>query len=198
MASLIFASSNLHKAEEIRFLVKDCFTFKTLREAGIEIDIEEPYDTLEENALEKSRTIFNLTKVDCFSEDTGLYVKALSGEPGVRSARYSEGSRYESNLTKLLGKLAGIKNREAYFKTVVSLVIAGENHLFEGKCEGTIIASASGTSGFGYDPVFRPLGSSATFGEMSLTEKNTFSHRRKAIEKMMLFIKEHYPEIYKI
>ncbi len=197
MTNLIFASNNLHKAEEIRFLVKDRFTFKTLKEAGIYINIEEPYEALEENALEKSRTIHTLINEDCFSEDTGLFVNALSGEPGVKSARYSEGSHYESSVTKLLHKLKSVENRAAYFKTVVSLIIEGENHFFKGKCEGTIIATPTGNSGFGYDPIFMPLGSSKAFAEMTLDEKNTFSHRKHAIERMILFIVSHYPEKYK-
>ncbi len=197
MANLIFASNNLHKAEEIRFLIKDKFTFKTLKEAGIFIEIEEPYDTLEENALEKSRTLHHLTHEDCFSEDTGLFVDALSGEPGVKSARYSKGSHHESNVAKLIHKMTGIKSRAAYFKTDVSLVIEGKNHFFEGKCEGIIIATAMGNSGFGYDPIFMPLGSSKTFAEMTLDEKNTFSHRKQAIERMILFIISHYLEKYK-
>lgn len=197
MAKLIFASNNLHKAEEIRSFVKDRFTFKTLKEAGVDIDIPEPFETLDENAFEKSKTIYTVTQHDCFSEDTGLFVEALFGEPGVKSARYADDSGYNSIVAKLMAKMENIENRNAYFKTVASLIIAGKTYLFEGKCEGTIIAKATGVNGFGYDPVFVPAGAENTFAEMTLSEKNIFSHRRKAIESMISFIIKNYPGKYK-
>jgi XTP/dITP diphosphohydrolase len=197
MSELIFASNNLNKAEEIRSFVKDLFTFKTLKEAGVDIDIPEPFETLEENAAEKSTTIYTLTQQDCFSEDTGLFVEALDGAPGVKSARYAYGSGYENNVAKLMAKMENIENRVAYFRTVASLTIAGKSYLFDGKCQGTIIAKAMGVNGFGYDPVFRPKGAANTFAGMSLSEKNTFSHRRKAIESMITFIIKNFPGKYK-
>lgn len=197
MSALLFASNNEHKAEEIRSFVKDWFTFKTLKEAEIDIDIPEPFNTLEENAANKSTTFFELTKYDCFSEDTGLFVEALNGEPGVRSARYANGSGFENNVTRLMAQMENLQNRKAYFRTVASLIISGKSYLFEGKCEGTIIAKATGVHGFGYDPVFIPKGSEKTFAEMPLVEKNIFSHRRQAIEKLISFFNTHFPAKFK-
>jgi len=197
MPELIFASSNAHKAEEIRSFVNDVFSFKTLKEAKLDINIPEPFDTLEENAAEKSTTIYTLTKQDCFSEDTGLFVEALNGEPGVKSARYADGSEFTNNVEKLMAKMENAKNRKAHFRTIASLIVSGKPYLFEGKCEGTIIAKATGINGFGYDPVFMPNGSVKTFAEMSLSEKNIFSHRRKAIESMISFIIKNFPGKYK-
>lgn len=196
MAHLLFASNNIHKTEEIRSVVKQRFIFKTLKEAGIDIDIPEPYNTLEENAREKSKTIYALTNTDCFSEDTGLFTDALSGEPGAKSARYADGSSYAGNIERLMAKLNGIENRGAFFTTIISLVISGNTHIFSGTCRGTIIANATGNGGFGYDPVFMPLGSLHTFAQMTLAEKNIFSHRRKAVESMITFIASNYPEKY--
>lgn len=161
----------------------------TLKEAGIDIDIPEPHDTIEANASEKSRVIYAMKKVNCFSEDTGLEVKALNGEPGVKSARYAgEGRSSEDNIIKLLSKLEGIEDRSARFKTVISVIIDGQEHLFEGICKGRIITEKRGDKGFGYDPVFIPDGSEKTFGELDLTEKDRFSHRAKATEKLVAFL----------
>ncbi len=197
MPQLIFASNNLNKAEEIRSFVNNQFTFKTLHEAGISIDIPEPFDTLEENAYKKSKTIYTLTQNDCFSEDTGLFVESLYGEPGVKSARYADGSGYAGNVVKLLAKMEDVENRKAYFKTVASLIIAGKAYLFEGTCEGIILAKCTGINGFGYDPVFVPDGSGNTFAEMTLDEKNIFSHRKKAIGSLISFITKSFPGKYK-
>lgn len=186
---LIFATNNQHKADEIRAVLPSHFSIRTLKEAGIDIDIPEPHDTLQENAREKARTIYNLTGTNCFSEDTGLEVFALNGEPGVRSARYAGGERsFQQNIEKLLNKLNGKEDRTARFRTVVCLLLDGEEHFFEGICKGRIIAKQKGTEGFGYDPVFVPDGADLTFAEMSLSEKNDFSHRRKAIDSLVLFL----------
>lgn len=187
---LIFATNNEHKAEEARSVLGKYCTIKTLKEAGIYVDIPEPHNTLEKNATEKSSFIYHLTKRDCFSEDTGLEVKALAGEPGVRSARYANDGLFNNNIDKLLYNLRDKQNREAQFKTVISLIFKGKEYLFEGVCKGTIIATRRGELGFGYDPVFVPKGAGKTFGEMSIKEKNLYSHRRKAVEKLVKFLEK--------
>lgn len=186
---LIFASNNQHKVDEVRSALPDEFEIITLKEAGIDIDIPEPYDKLEENASCKSRTIYDMTGTNCFSEDTGLEVKALDGEPGVKSARYAgDGRSFDANIEKLLINLAGKPDRAARFRAVISLLIEGRETLFEGICEGRIIEEKRGKQGFGYDPVFIPAGSVKTFGEMSLEEKTRYSHRARAIEKLVAFL----------
>lgn len=186
---LIFATNNQHKVDEIQYIISNKFEVVSLKEAGIDIDIPEPYDTLEENAIEKSSTINRLTNTDCFSEDTGLEVDALNGEPGVKSARYAGDVKdFDKNIEKLLLKLGESQNRKARFRTVISLILNKEQHLFEGVCEGHIICSPKGTNGFGYDSVFIPDGAEQTFAEMTMSEKNDFSHRKKATEKLVLFL----------
>jgi XTP/dITP diphosphohydrolase len=189
MMKFIFATNNQHKAEEMRYALGNKFEILTLKEAGIDIDIPEPHETLEENASEKSETIYRLTKTNCFSEDTGLEVYALNGEPGVKSARYAgDNKSFDANIEKLLTNLTGKSNRKARFRTVISIIIDGKEMLFEGICEGKIINEKKGSLGFGYDPVFVPHGGIKTFAEMSLEEKNKFSHRTKAAEKLVIFL----------
>lgn len=186
---LIFATNNQHKADELRPLVDAKYQVITLREARLDIDIAEPFDTLEENASAKSGTIYDLTGINCFSEDTGLMVDALNGEPGVKSARYAgEKCSFEDNVQKLLTNMKDKPNRSARFKTVISLIINGEETYFEGVCEGQITDVPRGNGGFGYDPVFIPEGSNKTFAEMSRDEKAVFSHRAKATEKFVAFL----------
>ncbi|MBL7742388.1 MAG: RdgB/HAM1 family non-canonical purine NTP pyrophosphatase [Chitinophagaceae bacterium] len=186
---LIFATNNQHKADEVNAVVGNSIHVITLKEAGLEIDIPEPYDTLKANASEKSRVIYQLTQANCFSEDTGLEVKALDGEPGVKSARYAGDDRsFDKNIDKLLQKLQEKPDKSARFRTVISLIIDGKETLFEGICEGSIIDEKRGVHGFGYDPVFIPNGSDRTFGEMTMAEKARFSHRKKAIEKLVAFL----------
>jgi XTP/dITP diphosphohydrolase len=186
---LIFATNNQHKAEEVNAVVGSSFQVITLKEAGIDIDIPEPHDTLEANATEKSRVIYELTKTNCFSEDTGLEVKALNGEPGVKSARYAGDSRsFDKNIEKLLQKLQDQPDKTARFRAIISLIIDGNETQFEGICDGKIIDEKRGIDGFGYDPVFIPDGSDMTFGEMKLEEKTLFSHRKKATEKLVAFL----------
>jgi XTP/dITP diphosphohydrolase len=190
MNTIIFATNNEHKVIEVRAILKKMFKILSLKEAGIEIDIPEPYNSLQENAFEKARVIHQLTGKNCFAEDTGLEVEVLNGEPGVKSARYAGEERsFEKNIDKLLGKLENKENRNAQFKTVVCLIENGKQKIFEGTCKGTIIAQRRGDSGFGYDPVFIPDGSAKTFAEMSMEEKNRFSHRKKAIEKLTRYLK---------
>ena len=189
MQQLIFATNNQHKTEEIRSVLKARFNIITLTEAGIEIDIPEPFDTLEENAREKATTIYNLTGISCFGEDTGLETHALNGEPGVKSARYAGEERdFAANIEKLLNRLKDKTDRTARFRTVISLILEGTEYQFEGICEGYIAEAPRGEKGFGYDPVFIPLRSNRTFAEMSLTEKNQYSHRGKAVEQLVQFL----------
>lgn len=185
---LLFATNNNHKADEIRAVLKNNLEIETLNEAGIDMDIPEPFDSLEENARNKSMTIYEMTGLDCFSEDTGLEVDALDGDPGVKSARYAgENRSFDANIEKLLSNLAG-KERNARFRTVISLLIGGKETLFEGVCEGKIAEEKAGQNGFGYDPVFIPAGSDKSFAEMDLEEKNRYSHRKKATEKLVAFL----------
>lgn len=189
MDTIIFATNNQHKVDEVRSVLGKSFNIITLKEAGIDIDIPEPHDTLEANASEKSKTIFTLTNKNCFSEDTGLEVESLNGEPGVKSARYAGDSRsFDDNIDKLLFNLKSEKNKLARFRTVISLILEGKEYLFEGICEGKIISEKKGINGFGYDPVFIPNGSNKTFAEMDMSEKNKFSHRKKAMEKLINFL----------
>jgi len=188
---LLFATNNQHKIEEIQFATGDRIKVIGLKDAGISIDIPEPHDTLEKNASEKSSTIFALTGISCFGEDTGLEVEALNGEPGVKSARYAGTGFSEDNINKLLHQLEHQTKRNARFRTVISLIWNGSEHLFSGICEGVIINERKGIGGFGYDPVFMPSGSNRTFGEMEPEEKNRFSHRKKAADQLVLFLQQH-------
>lgn len=186
---LIFATNNQHKVEEVKAVLPAHLQVVSLKEAGIDIDIPEPHLTLEENATEKATTVYHLTNTACFSEDTGLEVKALNGAPGVRSARYAgENASFEENIHKLLQALTGQTNRVARFRTVICYIVEGTMHYFEGRCTGRIVAVPNGAKGFGYDPVFVPDGSDKTFAEMTIEEKNTYSHRRKAMDKLVAFL----------
>ena len=191
MNNIIFATNNQNKVEEVRAVLGKGFKIVTLKEAGIDIDIPEPFDTLKANASQKSKTIFDITGQNCFSEDTGLEVDALNGEPGVKSARYAgEGRSFDDNIDKLLGRLQDADSRLARFRTVISLILDGKEYFFEGICPGRIIMERIGNNGFGYDPVFVPDGSDKTFAEMAMAEKNKFSHRKKAMEKLISFLSE--------
>jgi len=188
---LIFATNNQHKVTEIRAVLPSSFEILSLKEGGIDIDIPEPHDTLEANAREKAVTIYHMTNTACFSEDTGLEVEALNGEPGVRSARYAgEDQSFQNNIDKLLLNLKGQENRKAQFRTVICLIMEGNIEFFEGVCEGQIISEQKGGEGFGYDPIFVPNGAEKTFAEMSLEEKNQYSHRRKAVDKLVSFLNQ--------
>lgn len=190
MEKLIFATNNQHKIDEIRIVLGSIFDIITLRDAGINIDIPEPYDTLEANATEKSMTIYKITNKSCFSEDTGLEVSYLNGEPGVKSARYAgEDKSFEANIDKLLDKLCNSEERNAQFRTIISLIINGEETQFEGICKGVILKERKGSKGFGYDAVFVPDGSDLSFGEMTIEEKGQFSHRKKAMIKLIDYLK---------
>ena len=186
---LIFATNNRHKVDEIRHAVGNRLEILSLEEAGIDIDIPEPHPTLQANASEKSKTIHALTGLNCFSEDTGLETEVLNGEPGVHSARYAgEEKSFIKNIDKLLANLSGAANRKARFRTVISLIWQQQEYFFEGICNGTIIEQPRGNRGFGYDPVFVPEGETRTFAELNMEEKNKFSHRKKATDKLLSFL----------
>lgn len=187
--TIIFATNNQHKVEEIKAVLPDDLHVISLQEAGIDIEIPEPHDTLQANAMEKAQTIYRLTSVDCFSEDTGLEVEALNGAPGVKSARYAgDEKNFQKNIDKLLQALHGKENRKAKFRTVICLLLNNKAHFFEGICSGTISEMQKGRDGFGYDSVFIPDGTQATFAQMSLSEKNMYSHRRIATDKLVTFL----------
>jgi len=194
MIKLIFATNNRHKVEEIQSAIGSALEVISLRQAGIDIDIPEPHNTLEANATEKSSTIHRLTGMNCFSEDTGLEVDALNGEPGVKSARYAgEDKAFEQNVEKLLHNLGSNPDRRARFRTVISLILDDKEHRFEGVCEGSILREPAGNGGFGYDPVFVPDGANRSFAEMTLEEKNQYSHRRKAADQLVAFLHKSVP-----
>ena len=187
--TIVFATNNQHKVDEIRSAVPNYLSIISLKEAGIDIEIPEPHETLQENAAEKARTIHRLTNAHCFSEDTGLEVFSLNNEPGVHSARYAgEDKSFDKNIDKLLFNLEGSLERKARFRTVICLILEEKEQFFQGICEGTIINEKRGTKGFGYDPVFIPTGSGKTFAEMTIDEKNLFSHRKKATDKLVAFL----------
>jgi XTP/dITP diphosphohydrolase len=189
MHTLIFATTNRNKVAEIQSLVGPNFTIIPLKEAGIDIDIPEPHDQLEANALEKAMTIFNMTQQNCFSEDTGLEIDALDGAPGVKSARFAgENSNAQSNIDLVLSKMAGIENRTAQFRTVICLIWENQTYYFEGICKGQILSNMQGENGFGYDPIFVPDGANKSFANMTMEEKNTFSHRKKAVTQLFEFL----------
>ena len=189
---IVFATNNAHKLREVQQLLGDRFTLITPRECGICEDIPEDEPTLEGNALQKARYIFQRTGIDCFADDTGLEVDALGGEPGVRSARYgsAEGHDDEANKRLLLKNMDGKENREAQFRTAIALIMGGEEHLFEGIVRGHILTAEQGDGGFGYDPLFAPEGDARSFAEMSAEEKNAISHRGRAIAKLVEWLQQ--------
>lgn len=187
---LIFATQNANKAREIQALLPESIEVLSLQDIHCDDDIPETASTLEGNASLKSHYVVEKFEVNCFADDTGLEVEALNGRPGVLSARYAgEQKNPEDNMALLLSELKNVSNRAARFRTVISLVIDGKEQLFEGIVNGTIIEEKRGTEGFGYDPIFVPENETKTFAEMSLVEKNRFSHRARALEKMVGFLK---------
>lgn len=189
---LIFASNNQHKIAEVQAIVPAHLKIVSMKDAGIDMEIPEPHATLEENAREKARAIHQLTGENCFSEDTGLEVFSLNGEPGVHSARYAgEDRSFSKNVEKLLNNLKGSTDRSAQFRAVICLIMNGEEFFFEGIAAGKIIDMPKGAEGFGYDPVFVPDGAEKTFAEMTMAEKNLYNHRRKATDKLVAFLNQH-------
>ena len=187
---LCFATNNMHKLEEVQALLGDQFSLVTLEETGCFDDIPETRDSIAGNSSQKAEYIWDNYQVNCFADDTGLEVAALNGEPGVYSARYAGPQRNsDDNINHLLEKLKVHTNRSARFKTVITLVINGIYHQFEGIAEGTIIFEKWGTQGFGYDSVFIPSGHDRTFAEMSMAEKGKLSHRAKAFAKLTDFLR---------
>lgn len=186
---LVFATNNTHKLEEVREVVKDKFEILSLKDIGCDEDIAEPGETLEENALIKARYVKEKYGYDSFGDDTGLEVEALNGAPGVYSARYAgDGHDAKANMRKLLANLDGVTNRKARFRSVIALILDGEEYLFDGKINGKIISEEKGTAGFGYDPVFMPDGYTATFAELGSDVKNNISHRALAVKALCSFL----------
>lgn len=196
MKTLVFASNNAHKLEEIRAILGNKFDVKSLEDIGCNVDIPETGTTFRENALQKARYVKEHFGFDCFADDSGLQVEALGGEPGVYSARYAvkngrqvtAGNKDDANMDVLLEKLAGDENRKACFRTCIALIYEGETHFFDGVVEGHIITEKRGDGGFGYDPLFVPDGYEKTFAEMGNEVKNNISHRAKAVEKLAEFL----------
>lgn len=190
---LVFATNNRHKLEEVRAIVGDRVEVLSLNDIDCHDDIPETEDTLQGNALIKARYIYEKFGVDCFADDTGLEVDALGGEPGVYSARYAgEECCSEANMQKLLHNLTGKIDRNAQFRTVIALIINGEEKLFNGIVKGTIAEEKMGDSGFGYDPIFIPEGFSESFAQMSSDQKNSISHRYRATKQLSDYLKEKY------
>ncbi len=188
---IIFATNNAHKLSEVQAVLGDQFELVTPRQCGVEEEIPETAETLEGNACQKARYLYERTGLDCFADDTGLEVDALGGAPGVHSARYAtDGHDFTANNRLLLKNLAGEENRRARFRTAICLIEGGEEHLFEGVVEGRIIDHEAGSEGFGYDPLFVPEGFDRTFAEMSADEKNNISHRGRAVRKLVAYLHE--------
>ena len=187
---LVFATNNEHKLREIKSIIAESINLLSLNDINCNEDIPETGSTLESNASQKANYVFDKYKVNCFADDTGLEIDALNGEPGVYSARYAgEEKSSERNMQKVLEKLKGEKSRSAQFRTVISLIIDGEELLFEGKVEGRITESPRGKQGFGYDPIFVPDGFEKTFAELGDSIKNKISHRARAVEKLAEYLK---------
>jgi XTP/dITP diphosphohydrolase len=186
---IVFATNNPNKLAEIKALVPDSIEIISLKEIGCYDELPETRDTLEGNALQKAEYVVNKYQIPCFSDDTGLLVDALNGEPGVYSARYAglENSS-EKNMNKLLKNLEGQNNRSASFETVVALILNGQNHIFNGSVVGEITVEKQGLDGFGYDPIFIPENGKLTFAEMSKEAKGKISHRGRAVRKLITFL----------
>lgn len=187
---LVFATNNRHKLDEVRAILGNRIEVLSLNDIDCHDDIPETADTLEGNALIKARYIHEKFGVDCFADDTGLEVDVLGGEPGVYSARYAgEECNSEANMNKLLQNLTGKNNRKAQFRTVIALIIKGEEKLFNGIVKGTISNEKMGDAGFGYDPIFIPEGFSESFAQMTGDMKNSISHRYRATEELNNYLK---------
>lgn len=189
MKSIVFATNNPHKMREVRQLLGDHYQFLSLAEIGCEEDIPETSPTIEGNALQKARYVYERYGYNCFAEDTGLEVRALDGAPGVYTARYAGPARDAmDNMQKLLRELRPHEDRTARFKTVIALIIDGQEYTFEGIVNGQIAPEMSGAEGFGYDPVFMPEAQTITFADMPAEAKNQISHRGRAIRKLQAFL----------
>jgi len=186
---LIFATQNQNKVKELRLLMPPYIELLSLKDIGCNDDIPETAPDLQGNASQKSNYIVKKFNVNCFADDTGLEIETLNNEPGVLSARYAgEQKNSNDNMDLVLEKLKNKPNRNAKFRTVISLIIEGKEHLFEGEVKGEIIEQKNGIDGFGYDPIFKPEGFSITFAEMTLEQKNKISHRGRAVRKLVEFL----------
>ncbi|WP_339680279.1 non-canonical purine NTP diphosphatase [Cyclobacterium marinum] len=188
---ICFATNNSKKLKEVRAALGEEFEIVSLKEIGCNEELPETGDKLEDNAFQKARYVKTHYGVDCFADDTGLEVEALDGAPGVFSGRYAGEPRSdERNVDLILENMRGKEERNAAFRTIIALIIGENEWAFEGKAEGELLDKRSGEGGFGYDPIFRPLGYKKTFGELSMEEKNTISHRGKAVKLLASFLKE--------
>lgn len=185
---LCFATNNAHKLAEVRMILGDHYVVQSLKEAGFEGDIPETHETLEENSLEKATYVFQEIGIPVFSDDSGLEIQALSGRPGVHSAHYSGTRDADANMNKVLQELNDTEERGAQFRTVITYYDGEESRQFEGIVSGSIAKSRTGADGFGYDPIFIPDGYATSFAEMSAELKNSMSHRKRAIEKLVDFL----------
>jgi len=186
---LVFATNNKHKLEEVQKLLGNNFNLLSLKDISFEGEIPEDYETLRENALQKARYIHDRFKTNCFADDTGLEIDFLKGAPGVYSARYAgPGCTFDDNINKVLNEMGDAENRKARFRTVIALILDKKEYFFEGVVDGKILKEKQGNEGFGYDPVFRPLGYEQSFAEMILEEKNKISHRGRATQKLIEFL----------
>jgi len=187
---ICFATNNAKKIEEVAAALKGLIEIVSLQEIGCTVELPETGDTLEHNAFEKARYVNQHCGVSCFADDTGLEVSALNGAPGVYSGRFAGEPRSDArNLSLLLEKMQGQTNRSARFRTVIALILDGKEYQFEGIAAGEITTSPSGEGGFGYDPIFQPLGFDRTFASLSLAEKNEISHRGKAVKALLNFLR---------
>ena len=190
MTELLFATNNQHKLREIQEILGNDFRILSLREVDLDIEIPETQETIEGNAIQKARFIYERSGKNCFADDTGLEIEALGRRPGVYSARYAgEGCSFDDNVEKILLELSGNDNRKACFRCVICLIADGMEYTFEGRVDGVITEERKGSDGFGYDPVFQPEGHHQTFAEMPAYLKNGISHRGKAVMKMVRFLK---------
>lgn len=188
---LVFATQNPNKLREIQMLMPQGIELISLKDLHYTEDIAETGATLRENALIKAQFIYDTFGMDCFADDSGLEVEALNGAPGVYSARYAGKEQIAANnIKKLLEEMHGVEDRRASFKTVIAVVLNDQAHFFEGVIEGEITYEEMGADGFGYDPIFKPLGSEHTFAQMSALEKNSISHRARAVNKLVDFLKQ--------
>ena len=193
MKKLLFASRNSSKVSELIRLTSSYLEIDTLADLNYTKEIPETGETLEENALQKAQTIYNEFSIPCFSDDSGLFIHALGGEPGVHSAHYSGSRDHNLNNQLVLDKLKGVSQREAYFKTVFCLVFNSEEHIFfEGTVKGQIASEPQGSGGFGYDPIFIPEGHTGTFGTLDAAVKAQLSHRARATQQLIKFLAETY------
>ncbi len=187
---LVFVTNNQHKLREVKKAIEGVFNILSLSDIGFKGDIEEPYETLEENAMAKVDFIYNKYQCNCFADDTGLMINALNGAPGVYSARYAgENCTPKDNILKVMKELQGVSDRDAHFATVIALHLNDERHYFKGIAEGQISENYDNSEGFGYDPIFIPKGYDIPFSRFELSDKNKISHRGKAVKKLIEFLK---------